>query len=229
MSCCHNNHSGLLETIVSLPTTGWYYGDITVPEAEGMLLNEPNGAFLVRDSSDSTSNSDLFTITFKIQNRFGSVRVDYAKGYFSLSLQDPGLPLFHTLMDLISYCQHRSTAQKLPVCILTGHKQGQDVHLYLTRPITRHRQMHSLMYLSRKAIHTFVTRDKLDQLGLPARLIEYYVSQNPYFDEQLFPIGGKGEEGRGKGGSNADTRSAGSRNSLQLDTSNLGELGQPLH
>ena len=75
----------------------------------------------------------------------------------------------------------------------------------------------------------FVTRDKLEHLGLPARLVEYYVSQNPYFDEQLFPVKGEGEEGKGQGGSDADTRSAGSRNSLQLDTSNLGGLGQPLH
>jgi suppressor of cytokine signaling 7 len=216
MTCCHRNTNGLLHTILTLPSTGWYYGDTTVAEAEALLQSEPNGAFLVRDSSDSQSTSDLFTITFKIQNRFGSVRVDYAKGYFSLSLQDPGLPLFHTLMDLIAYCQHRSTVHKLPVCILTGHRRNHDVHLYLTKPVSRHRQMHSLQYFCRQAIHGFVTRDRLEQLGLPRRLVEFYLSQNPYFDEQLHPV--EEEERWRAGGKDVDTQSAGSRNSLQLDT-----------
>ena len=227
MTCCHHHKSGLLDTILTLPSAGWYYGDITVPEAESLLQNEPNGAFIVRDSSDSKNATDLFTITFKIQNRFGSVRVDYAKGYFSLSLQDPGLPLFHTLMDLISYCQHRSTVQKLPVCILTGHRQNHDVHLYLTKPVSRHRQMHSLMFLCRQTIHGFVTRDKLCRLGLPARLVEFYISQNPYFDEQLFP--GEETEEEGGRGTDVESQSTRSRNSFQLDTGNEDGPGQPLH
>lgn len=227
MTCCHHYHrnSGLLDTITSLPRTGYYYGDITVDEAESILRDEPNGAFIVRDSSDSTSFTDLFTITFKIQNRFGSVRVDYAKGYFSLSLQDPGLPLFHTLMDLVSYCQHRSCVQKLPVCVLTGHQQNHDVHLYLTKPVSRHRRMHSLMFSCRDAIHRFVTRDRLDKLGLPKRLVEFYISQNPYFDEQLFPP--KPTEDLGTS-ADLDMQSTGSRNSLQLNTGGDGQ-GYPYH
>ena len=218
MTCCHHDTSGLLRTILALPTAGYYYGDISVPEAEALLQGESNGAFLVRDSSDSQSSSDLFTITFKIKNRFGSVRVDYAKGYFSLSLMDPGLPLFHTLMDLISYCCHRSTVHKLPVCILTGHRRNTDVHLYLTKPVCRLRQMHSLQYLCRLSVHRYVTRDVLDKLGLPKRLVEFYVTQNPYFDEQLYPV--PEEDGWKLGAGDIDSQSAGSRNSLQLDTGN---------
>lgn len=218
MSCCHHDKGGLLRTITSLPSLGYYYGDIAVAEAEALLQEEPNGAFLVRDSSDSYSNSDLFTITFKIQNKFGSVRVDYAKGYFSLSLQDPGLPLFHTLMDLIAYCQHRSTIHKLPVCILTGHRQSRDVHLYLTKPVCRLSRMHSLQYICRQSIHGFVTKDRLYQLGLPNRLVEFYLAQNQYFDEQLYPVAE--EEERFVCGRDIDTQSAGSRNSIQLDTGN---------
>ena len=226
MTCCHgNSRSGLLDTLLALPRTGYYYGDITVDEAESVLRDEPNGAFILRDSSDSHSHTDLFTITFKIQDRFGSVRVDYAKGYFSLSLQDPGLPLFHTLMDLVSYCQHRSCVQKLPVCVLTGHRQNHDVHLYLTKPVSRHRRMHSLMFMCRDAIHRLVTRDQLDKLGLPKRLIEFYVSQNPYFDEQQFPPESPEDLGSG---TDLDTRSAGSRNSLQLNTGGDGQ-GYPYH
>lgn len=187
MSCCSYERHGLLETITTLPSTGWYYGNLTISEAERLLRDEPNGAFIVRDSSDSDSSTDLFTITFKIQNKFGSVRVDYAKGYFSLSLADPGLPLFRTVMDLITFCQHRSVTLKLPVCVLTGHKQHQDVHLFLTKPVSRFRRMHSLMYYCRQAVLSMVTLDKLEELGLPRRMVELYLSHNPLFDEQLMP------------------------------------------
>ena len=217
MACCSYQRCGLLETIEKLPSTGWYYGNITVEEAERMLKDEPNGAFLVRDSSDSEHRTDLFTITFKIFNRFGSVRVDYAKGYFSLSMQDPGLPLFRTMMDLINYCYNRSVIQKLPVCILTGHHHHQDVHLYLTKPVCRHKQMHSLQYACRQAIQNYVTKDKLDQLGLPKRVVEYYIAKNPYFDEQLYPLEDNEAE---LDGVSEDSRSSGSRNSLQIDTGN---------
>lgn len=219
MACCTYERHGLLETIQTLPRMGWYYGNISVNEAELLLKEEPNGSFLVRDSSDSETRSDLFTITFKIQDKFGSVRVDYAKGYFSLSLQDTGLPLFRTMMDLISFCYNRSVLQKLPVCVLTGHHQHQDVHLYLTKPISRNLQMHSLAHLCRQSIHKFVTQDKFHKLGLPKRLVDFYLSQSPYFDEQLFPLAG--EDGMDWSGKSEDTRSAGSnRSSLQLDTGN---------
>ena len=219
MACCTHQRCGLLETIETLPSRGWYYGNITVDEAERLLRDEPNGSFLVRDSSDSQNRTDLFTITFKIHNRFGSVRVDYAKGYFSLSMQDPGLPLFRTMMDLIDYCYNRSVLQKLPVCILSGHRQNQDVHLYLTKPVCRLRQSHSLMYLCRQSLHKVVTKDKLDQLGLPKRLTDCYVAQNPFFDEQLFPL--YDEEEEDEPSISEDARSSGSsRNSLQIDTGN---------
>ena len=55
---------------------GWYYGNISVAEAERLLKEEHNSAFLVRDSSDSENRTNLFTITFEIQDRYGSVRVE---------------------------------------------------------------------------------------------------------------------------------------------------------
>lgn len=178
--------NGLHETICKLPSLGWYYGNLTVEQAEKLLKNESDGAFLIRDSSDSDDIRDIFTITFKIQNCFGSVRIDYAKGYFSLSLQDPGLPLFRTLMDLVEHCLERSLVHKQPVCILTGHQQHHNVSLYLVKPVSRHVQNHSLQYLCREAIHKYVTRDKITELGLPNRLMQNYVLNNPFFDEQLF-------------------------------------------
>lgn len=211
-----NEHSGLLETIRTLPSCGYYYGNITVEQAETLLKYEPNGAFLIRDSSDSDNPRDIYTITFKVRNCFGSVRIDYAKGFFSLSLQDPGLPIFPTLMGLVSFCLERSLVYKQPVCVLTGHTQNNNVNLYLTKPVSRHIRTHSLMYLCREAVHKYVTADQLTHLGLPTRLVQYYMKNNPYFDEQLSydePQSDRVSQG---------TQSSASSGSLQLDTSGSG-------
>ena len=183
--CCDREENGLLETIRALPSLGWYYGNITVEQAELILKNEPNGAFLIRDSSDSDNIRDIFTVTFKIRNCYGSVRIDYAKGFFSLSLQDPGLPLFPTLMGLVNYCLERSVVHKQPVCILTGHSQNNNVSLYLTKLVSRHSRMHSLMHYCREAVHKSVPFDKMTKLGLPARLVDCFLVNNPYFDEHI--------------------------------------------
>ncbi len=217
MSCCQYERCGLLDTITQLPSQGWYYGNISLPQAERLLKDEPNGAFLIHDSTDSNATTELFTITFKISYRFGSVRVDYAKGYFSLSLQDPGLPLFKTMMDLVSFCYHMSTVQKRPVCVLSGRSSQQhNFHLYLTKPVSRHKQLHSLQFLCRDAIHKLVTRDQLERLPLPKRLLELYMYRNPLFDEQLFPVEEKElceDDACSEGGGS-------SRSSLALETGN---------
>ena len=201
MACCCINEgsfsSGLLESMTSLPKIGWYYGHLTVPEAERILKDEPNGSFLVRDTladspRGSTNASDLFTITFKLRGRCGSIRVDYSKGYFTLSLADPGLPLFRTMMDLVGYCTNRSAVQKKPVCVLTGQHQPQNarnnIYLYLTKPVNRKSKVHSLQHCCREAIHSYVTLDKIGSLPLPRYLLEGYMIQNPLYDAEIYPL-----------------------------------------
>lgn len=191
MACCESSssiQSGLLESLTKLPDIGWYYGNITVNQAERLLQDEPNGAFLVRDTTDSHKHSELFTITFKIRNRCGSVRVDYSKGYFTLSLEDPGLPLFRTMMDLIGYCLTRSKVHKRPVCVLTGHEHSRNVYLYLTKPVSRHVRAHSLQHYCRQSIHHHVTLDKIPYLPLPRHLLDNYILHNPLYDQDLYPL-----------------------------------------
>ena len=182
--CCDGEkRSGLHETIKALPSMGWYYGNITVKEAERLLSDQPNGAFLVRDTNDSPKHSELYTITFKTSNRYGSIRVDYAKGYFTLSLQDPGLPLFRTMMDLVGYCCTRSVTHRKPVCVLSGHHSNHEVLLYLTKPISRLVHTHSLQHYCRASLHKYLTLDKISQLDLPRHLLDGYLLHNPLFDE----------------------------------------------
>ena len=190
MSCCEEDDhlSGLHETVLKLPKLGWYYGNISVEEAESILEKEPNGSFLVRDTNDTPKHTELYTITFKLRGRCGSVRIEYAKGYFTLSLADPGLPLFRTMMDLIGYCYNRSVVQKKPVCILSGHHNSRDLYLFLKKPVDRHTKMHSLQHFCRLSIHSYVTLDKMPKLPLPRHLKEGYIMQNPLFDEDLHGV-----------------------------------------
>lgn len=183
--CSGEKRSGLHESIAALPRMGWYYGNITVREAELILQDQPDGAFLVRDTNDSPKHSELYTITFKINGRCGSIRVDYAKGYFTLSLQDSGLPLFRTMMDLVGYCYTRSVTHRRPVCILTGHHSSRDVLLFLTKPVSRFTYAHSLQHCCRAALHKHLTLDKLAQLDLPRHLLDGYLLHNPLFDEEV--------------------------------------------
>lgn len=184
--CCEEEHlSGLYETILKLPKIGWYYGNITVEEAESILQGEPNGSFLVRDTNDSPKHTEFYTITFKLRGKCGSVRIEYAQGYFTLSLADAGLPLFRTMMDLVGYCYNRSVIQKKPVCILSGHHQSRDLYLFLKKPVNRFMKVHSLQHYCRLTIHDHLTLDKIPQLPLPKHLKEGYVMQNPLFDEDL--------------------------------------------
>ena len=48
---------------------GWYWGNTSSEGAEKILSNEPDGSFLVRDSSDSHY---IFSLTFKV-NAMGRI------------------------------------------------------------------------------------------------------------------------------------------------------------
>lgn len=51
---CNDNKikASLTEELLKLSNYGWYWGPISGNEADAKLLSEPDGAFLVRDSSD---------------------------------------------------------------------------------------------------------------------------------------------------------------------------------
>lgn len=51
--------ASLTEELLKLSNYGWYWGPISSNEADAKLISEPDGAFLVRDSSD-----DRFVLSF---------------------------------------------------------------------------------------------------------------------------------------------------------------------
>lgn len=56
---------------------GWYWGPISSEAAEKILSNEPDGSFIVRDSSD---DHYIFSLTFKLNNSVRHVRIEQDQG-----------------------------------------------------------------------------------------------------------------------------------------------------
>lgn len=48
----HKVKASLAKELLNLSKHGWYWGPISGDEADAKLISEPDGAFLVRDSSD---------------------------------------------------------------------------------------------------------------------------------------------------------------------------------
>ena len=178
--------TGLLETMRALPSTGYYYGSITIEQAESILANEPNHSFIVRDSTEEESRShDTYCITFKSENRYGSIRVDCAKGYFCLALQDPEMPIYQTLTSLVEDAV-RMSRQGDAVCILSGHVEGREVDLFLRNPVSHLKKVSCLQHLCRSTVHKSLRRDQFERLDLPSHM-QAYLQSSPHFDASLYP------------------------------------------
>lgn len=56
---------------------GWYWGPLSSEAAEKVLSNEPDGSFIVRDSSD---DHYIFSLSFKLNNCVRHVRIEQDQG-----------------------------------------------------------------------------------------------------------------------------------------------------
>ena len=100
--------------------------------------------------------------------------------YFCLSLQDTGLPLFRTMIDLVSFCYNHSVVDELPVCVLTGHSRHQGLYPLSFKAILP-AKADLLAYVPLSWGRTGITGAFQETCGV------VYVSEKPLIDEQLFP------------------------------------------
>ncbi|XP_056293097.1 cytokine-inducible SH2-containing protein-like [Pseudoliparis swirei] len=168
-------------TFQYLQTSGWYWRSISASEAREALLQQPEGTFLVRDSSHPQ-----YMLALSVKTRCGptSIRINYNRGSFWLDSISPSLPHLQSFPDVISLIQHYKASGHAP--------QGQvsdDIHpqttadpakheandsvvpLKLAHPLHKAEAFPSLQHVTRLTINRHANCP--DQLPLPKPLLRY--------------------------------------------------------
>lgn len=76
-SSCSNEQMDFATNLEKVKECGWYWGPISSEAAEKILSNEPDGSFIVRDSSD---DHYIFSLSFKLSGCIRHVRIEQYQG-----------------------------------------------------------------------------------------------------------------------------------------------------
>ncbi|KPI96134.1 Suppressor of cytokine signaling 7 [Papilio xuthus] len=209
----HTTHLDFATSIQKVKDYPWYWGPISVEAAEKILSNEPDGSFIVRDSSD---DHYIFTLTFKL-NGLRHVRIEHdqgAKKYisrystshdirfdFALRVQENSLPdvpaqapgnfcfggctMFkaQTIVEFIENAVETSRSGRYLFFLNLRPVLG-PVRVQLLYPVSRFKRVQSLQHTCRFVILKYVRRDLISSLPLPRRLLDY-LSATHYYSELL--------------------------------------------
>ncbi|XP_065827219.1 uncharacterized protein [Oscarella lobularis] len=154
--------SAVMQGLKNLSVNGWYWGPLTRQEAEEKLDRMPDGAFLVRDSSDERY---LLSVSFRSQGRTLHTRIEYFNGKFSFyrHLEADG---YRSVVELI----HRSMEDSRDGIFCFSRGRGANARSYpvrLTQPLSRFIHVRSLQHHCRFVIRQLTRFDLIQQLPLP--------------------------------------------------------------
>ncbi|XP_049864460.1 uncharacterized protein LOC126365850 isoform X1 [Schistocerca gregaria] len=157
---------------------GWYWGPISGEAAEKILSNEPDGSFIVRDSSD---DHYIFSLTFKLHGCIRHVRIEHDQGNFSFGSCTKFKS--HTIVDFIENAVEHSRSGRYLFFLHRRPVLG-PMRVQLLHPVSRFKQVQSLQHMCRFVILKLVRRDLIHTLPLPRRVIDYLNTPH-YYSEQL--------------------------------------------
>ncbi|KAF5279090.1 hypothetical protein FQA39_LY05768 [Lamprigera yunnana] len=166
---------------------GWYWGPISSEAAEKVLSNEPDGSFIVRDSSD---DHYIFSLTLKLNNSVRHVRIEHDQGNFSFGSCTKFKS--QTIVEFIENAVEHSRSGRYLFFLHRRPVIG-PVRVQLLHPVSRFKQVQSLQHMCRFVILKMVRRDLLCKLPLPRRMIDY-LNTPYYYSEHLSEVFNEHEE-----------------------------------
>ena len=174
----NNEPNDFMSAQTRLRQSGWYWGPLSREMAALVVSQQPNGAFLVRDSNHDCY---LLTVTDKAQDKVYNIRmehVDNGKFTFDTGQLEPS--------DAISYLSNAMRISRLGRFYFVS-SQGQvdpQVEVKFVCPISRFSVLPvpSLKHLARFAILARCRKDHIGQLELPDHL-KAYLNQSQIYVE----------------------------------------------
>jgi suppressor of cytokine signaling 7 len=156
---------------------GWYWGPLTSEAAEKILSNEPDGSFIVRDSSDLNY---IFSLTVKLNGCIRHVRIEQEQGTFSFGscAQIKCSYKSRTIKEFIENAVEHSRSGRYLFFLHRRPEHG-PMRVQLLNPVSRFRHVQSLQHMCRFVILKAVQRkDVIETLPLPRRLLDYLQNKN---------------------------------------------------
>jgi len=172
------NQMKFAASIEKVKDQGWYWGPISGEAAEKILAKEPDGSFVVRDSSD---HHYIFSLTFKLNGFVRHVRIEHDQGNFSFG----SFTKFksNTIVDFIENAVEHSRSGRYLFFLHRRPVLG-PMRVQLLHPVSRFKEVQSLQHMCRYVIVKHVRRDLLNQLPVPTRM-KQYLNTPFYYSEQV--------------------------------------------
>lgn len=172
------NQMKFAASIEKVKDQGWYWGPISGEAAEKILSKEPDGSFVVRDSSD---HHYIFSLTFKLNGFVRHVRIEHDQGNFSFG----SFTKFksNTIVDFIENAVEHSRSGRYLFFLHRRPVLG-PMRVQLLHPVSRYKEVQSLQHMCRYIIVKHVRRDLLSQLPVPTRM-KQYLKTPFYYSEQV--------------------------------------------
>lgn len=161
---------------------GWYWGPISGEMAEKILANEPDGSFIVRDSSDEHY---IFSLTFKLNGLVRHVRIEHDQGNFSFGTFTNFKS--QTIVGFIENAVEHSRSGRYLFFLHRRPVLG-PMRVQLLHPVSRFKQVQSLQHMCRFVILKAVRRDLIYSLPLPKRLKDYLNTPQYYTEDVDIPL-----------------------------------------